>query len=211
MEANYRAGLLAAVKANPDEWEYRLHQCGRHILAAVTFRETSRSTCEKTESTLLPVIGYYYSIFHISVAALYFEHKTATDELKRLKHGPLRKLVQERLVNPHLLPKGLLKLHSVLLNLREDANYEFGGKTRVDRNDYWDRVPKLYDETASAFEECLKLIQEFSVIVDEGLERERALGSWIDDGIGNDTSSNYLSKADAELVSKYMLDRHFCA
>ena len=211
MNEQYQAGLLSAVKANLDEWDLRLRQCGRRILAAVTFRETSRLTCDQTESTLLPVIGYYYAIFHISVATLYFEHKTAPDELKRIKHGPLRHLIQERLVNPRLLSKDVLKLHAVLLDLRETANYEFGGKTMADRKDYWDRVPKLYDETAPVFEECIERIQSFSEIVDKGLERSRALGSWIDDGIGNDTSSNYLSRSDAELVSKFLLDRHFCA
>lgn len=211
MNDTYRADLLSAVKANPDEWEHRLQKCGRRILTAVTFRETSRSTCEKTESTLLPVIGYYYSIFHISVATLHFEQKTECSELRHIKHGPLRRLIQERLVNPHLLSKDVLALHKVLLELRETANYVFGGKMKADRMNYWERVPKLYDETAPVFEECIELIQSLSEVVDEGLRRSRALGSWIDDGIGNDTATNYLSKSDAERVSKFLLDRSFCA
>lgn len=204
MDSSYHSDLLAAVEKNRDGWEERLRMCGRRILAAVTFRETSRSTCEKTESTLLPVIGYYYSLFHISVAALYYEHTTAPEELKRLRHGPLRRLVQERLVNRGLLSKDVLSLHATLLELRETANYTFGGKMKADLLAYWERVPALYEETAPVFEECLRLIKSLGVFVEMGLERENALGSWIDDGIGNDTSSNYLSRADAKLVEAYL-------
>jgi hypothetical protein len=203
--------LLAAVKGNADEWELRLRQCGRRILAAVTFRESARSTCEKTGSTLLPVIGYYYSLFHISVAVLYFEYTTTYQELEHLKHGTLRQLVQERLVNPHLLSRDIMKLHATLLDLRETANYAFGGKAPPDLVQYWEQVPKLYDETADVFEECIDTIHALSEVVDEGLGRSRALGGWIDDGIGNDTSSNYLSKSDAELVSKFLEEHQFYA
>jgi hypothetical protein len=211
MDRKYRASLLSAVKADEDKWEFRLQQCGRRILAAVTFRESARSTCEKTQSTLLPVIGYYYSLFHISTAVLYLEYKTTCEELERLKHGTLRRLVQERLVNPHLLSRDVLKLHSTLLALRGTANYTFGGKMMADREQYWERVPKLYEETAGVFEECIATIHAISEVVDEGLGRTRALGGWIDDGIGNDTSSNYLSRSDAELVSKFLEAHQFYA
>jgi hypothetical protein len=73
MDKNYRADLLAAVKANPEEWNHRIRQCGRRIISAVTFRETARSTHEKTGTVLLSVIGYYYSVFHISIATLYLD------------------------------------------------------------------------------------------------------------------------------------------
>lgn len=211
MKNQYRADLLEAVKANEEEWEFRLRQCGRRILTAVTFRESAKSTCEKTGSTLLPVIGYYYSVFHISAAALYFDHATRPEELEQLKHGVLRRLVQERLVNTHLLAADILKLHATLLDLRETANYQFGGKTMADRGKYWERVPKLYDDTSPVFEECIALIHNFGEVVDEGLGKHRALGTWIDDGIGNDTSGNYLSGEDAALVSKYLEDHRFYA
>lgn len=211
MNAQYQNALLAAVKANAEDWEFRVRQCGRRILTAVTFRENSRSTCEKTGSTLLPVIGYYYSIFHISVAVLYFEHTTTCEDLEHLKHSTLRNLVQERLVNQHLLSRDVLKLHATLLELRETANYAFGGKAPPDKIQYWERVPKLYDETKPVFEECITTIQDHGEVVDEGLGRSRALGTWIDDGIGNDTSSNYLSRSDAELVSKFLQEHQFYA
>jgi hypothetical protein len=211
MDLTYRTSLLTAVKANADDWELRVRQCGRRILAAVTFRETARSTYEKTESTLLPVIGYYYSLFHISVAVLYFEHTTTCDELEHLKHATLRRLVQERLVNPHLLSRDIINLHATLLDLRETANYAFGGKAPADRMQYWERVPKLYDETKAVFEECIATIHSHSEVLDEGLGRSRVLGTWIDDGIGNDTSSNYLSMSDGELVSTFLHDHQFYA
>jgi putative mRNA 3-end processing factor len=37
-------------------------------------------------------------------------------------------------------------------------------------------------------------------------DRSRALGTWIDDEIGNGTSTNDLSKSDAERVSRFPLD-----
>jgi hypothetical protein len=211
MDHQYLAALLAAVKTNEDEWELRVRQCGRRILTAVTFRESARSTCEKMGSTLLPVIGYYYSLFHVSVAVLYFEHTTKCQELEHLKHGTLRHLVQDRLVNPHLLSRDIMKLHAILLDLRETANYSFGGKAPPDLVQYWERVPKLYDETAPVFEECIATIHALSEVVDKGLGKSRALGTWIDDGIGNDTSSNYLSRSDAQLVSKFLEDHQFYA
>ena len=54
------------------------------------------------------------------------------------------------------------------------------------------------------------MIHGFGEVVDDGLGKNRALGTWIDDGIGNDTSSNYLSREDAALVSKYLQEHQFC-
>ena len=56
------------------EWSARVHRCAKHIISAVSFRETSFSAHEKTGSPLLSIIGYYYGMFHMGVAVLYIDY-----------------------------------------------------------------------------------------------------------------------------------------
>lgn len=204
MDAAYRAALQAAVRANPDEWEGRVMKCGRRVISAVTFREVADSACQKTGTVLLSVIGHYYSVYHLAIAALYFDVFTQPGELRGMKHQKLRQLVQERLVNKKMLPKKYMRMLKELKTLRETANYAFGGKHEADRTRFYSIVPGLYRRTRKSFETAISLIHELGEEVDAGLGRSRALGSWIDDGIGNDAFGNYLSSEDQERVEAYL-------
>jgi len=205
MDKTYRADLLAEVKANQMEWEFRIRQCGRRLISAVSFRETARSTHEKTGTVLLSVIGYYYSVFHISIAALYLDYRTKPGELRQMKHKNLRRLLQERLVNHKLLPKRIMRSHRELLTLRESANYTFGGKLPEDNMRYWERVPRLYRDTKRSFEACIKLLLAHDEVVSEGLGRATALANWTGDGLDNDAYRNHLSRDDEKSVTDCLL------
>ena len=79
---NYIDRLRRNVKQFPGEWHDRRRYCARRILTAVCFRETSQSTFQKTDSALLPPIGFYYAVFHIGIAMLSFDYSTAISELR---------------------------------------------------------------------------------------------------------------------------------
>jgi uncharacterized protein (UPF0332 family) len=207
----YLGELRASLRANRDEWECRIEKCGRRIVSAVTFREVSRSACKDTGTVLLSVIGHYYAIYHIAIAALYFDVNTKPDELKKMKHQNLRRLVQERLVNNKLLPKRVMRKLRELRDLREAANYAFGGKERTDKIQFWKIVPGLYRKERKAFEACIRFIHEVGAEVDEAFDMKNRLGIWIDDGIGNDAFTNYLSRRDQALVEKYLEKNGFVA
>ena len=211
MANRYESELLAAIKANEGEWSVRLRQCGRRVITAVTFREVANSTFQKTGTVLLSVIGYYYSMFHAATAALYFDYCTKPEELENLKHQKLRQLIQERMVNTNLLDRSVLEMLKTLQDLREGANYQFGGKMLIDNVDYLTVVPRLYAETQQSFESCINYVRYASEFVDEGFKSQRALGSWIDDGIGPDAFRNYLSKDDEALVEAYLRKFEFHA
>ena len=211
MDAAYRSKLLAAVLANTGEWEVRVMSCGRRVVSAVTFREVADSTCQKTETVLLSVIGHYYSVYHLAIAALYFDVHTQPNELRGMKHQKLRQLVQERLVNKKLLPKKYMRVLRELKTLRETANYAFGGKHEADLTRFYSIVPGLYRHTRKTFEAAIGLIHELGAVVDAGLGRDHALAMWIDDGIGNDAFTNYLSQEDRKRVEAYLHAHGFTA
>ncbi len=211
MDKAYRATLQAAIKANPDEWEGRIISCGRRVISAVTFREVAKSTSDKTGTVLLSVVGYYYSVYHLAIAALYFDVHTKPSELRGMKHQRLRQLVQERLVNKKLLPKKYLRILKELKKLRETANYVFGGKHQADLVPFYRIVPGLYRHTRESFKAAIRLIHDLGEEVDEGLGRQHALAAWIDDGIGNDAFRNYLSREDEERVQAYLNSHGFAS
>jgi hypothetical protein len=115
------------------------------------------------------------------------------------------------LVNKHLLPKKYMRVLKELKTLRETANYAFGGKHEADLTRFYSIVPGLYRRTRKSFETAINLIHEYGEDVDAGLGRNRALGTWIDDGIGNDAFSNYLSRDDQERVEAYLHSQGFYA
>jgi hypothetical protein len=98
-----------------------------------------------------------------------------------------------------------------LRSLREAANYAFGGKERTDQIQFWKIVPGLYRKARKAFEACIRFIHEVGAEVDEAFGMENKLGIWIDDGIGNDAFTNYLSRNDRTRVERYLDENGFYA
>ena len=130
MDQKYKDSLIHSVKTDEldndlDEWWERSEICARRILTAICFREQSNRVFVLTESRIFPNIGYYYALFHMSVAILAIDYSTELKDLKRISHKDLINLIEVKLVQRSIISIDYLELLYELKGLREDTNYSF--------------------------------------------------------------------------------------
>ncbi len=211
MKQKYRDKLISAVKNDhliPNEygreyteWDYRIHQCARRILAATCFRENANNTYQQTKSIILPVIGYYYAIFHMGIAVLYLDYSMDLKKLKRIRHSTLINLIHNKLVSRNLISNKFTKIFLDLKEIREDANYYFGVMVNLETIDY-------YIETGKAFDEVINFIKELDITIKDYQQVLMDIMVKIGDGFGDDIKDTYLSKEDQESVLEYLMSKN---
>ena len=106
----------------------RISKSAKHMLAAVVFNESSKSTLSKLEGTLLPCMGFYYVCFHSAVSMLWLCDSLPEEKMTRLRHSQLRAFVEAHLCQTKKLDRSFLYQYEQLQELREYANYNFGSK-----------------------------------------------------------------------------------
>jgi uncharacterized protein (UPF0332 family) len=165
---------------------------------------------ERTESVLLPAVGFYYSLFHAGVAMLYVDPSTSLDELSHrasgMTHKKLRKLLDERLVSRKLIDKDYIRYLDDSKWLREHVNYVVGGRQPGDADVEQLDERSLYAETGTRLLNALDFIKEVasnvnikevaahdktSEIIYNGLE---AIRSTIGDHFGDDLVGLYVPR-----------------
>ena len=104
------------------EWSARIYRCAKRIFSAVCFRETAESAYRKAGSKNLPLIGFYYSLFHMGVAILCVEYTTPLPNLRIIHHSTLQNLIQDKLIKKSFIPLKYLDLLIELKN-RRSINY----------------------------------------------------------------------------------------
>ena len=210
MRQKYQDKLIASAKKDQiipneynrpyTEWDYRIHQCARRVLAAVCFRENANNTYRRTGSIILPVIGYYYALFHMGVAILYLEYRTDLKKLKKIRHSYLINQIRDKLVNKKLIGERFPNLMTKLKEIREEANYYFGVIYNIEEMDY-------YVETGKAFDDAIHFIK----VIDNTLKNYQQILMdimiEIGDGFGDDITHTYLSEEDRESVDEYLLSK----
>lgn len=204
------------------EWEARLMRCSRRILSAVVFHEMAQKTLVETDSLLLPIIGYYYTLFHAGIAALCIEHQTSLNELSHrasqananspgMTHKKLRRLVSERLVNTGLLDKTFTARLDELKQMREYVNYSVGGRLPGDQAISALEPSDLYGQVGASLDDVTSLIREISeqIVLDQkyevrGIDRIRVT---IGDHFGDDLIQMYVPQESRGIISRALL-RH---
>lgn len=206
MDSYYRSNLVSNLSPDQeDEWWARTAKSAKHLLTSICFREVAKSSYELTGSVLLSPVGFYYSVFHLSVAMLYMEYSTPRTDLRRLRHARLRSLIQERLINRHIVDRQYLDLFRDLQELREYANYVFG--ERVVAHDYFSTVQGAYDNTGNALDQGTQFILTVQTEVSRALGLIMPIQVQIGDGFGDDLIRGYLSDNDEERVRNYLFDK----
>lgn len=107
------------------EWDQRSKRCAVHLMASLSQQVTSRRAFRQTNSPLLPLVGYYYSMFHLSVALCHIHHAIPQSSLHQLGHRPLERLLRSNFLQRNLLPESWIRLLLHLRSRREDACYPF--------------------------------------------------------------------------------------
>ena len=186
------------------EWSARIYRCAKRILSAICFRETAESAYRKAGSKNLPLIGFYYSLFHMSIAMLCVEYTTPLLKLKKIRHSTLQKLIQNKLIEKSFIPLKYLDLLSELKDIREYANYSFG-------YGFEDKTDSYYKQTGHAFNSALNLIKMISNEINEEPSLLLQINAIIGDVIGDDIYMAYLSKDDMESVDAYLILKNLTA
>jgi uncharacterized protein (UPF0332 family) len=189
-----------------DKWFYRSQKSAHHLLAAICFRENSQSIWEETRTVLLPPIGFYYSIFHLSMAMLFLDYQTDASELKRIRHATLKNLINQRLMQKRLLANSYLDEFQHLQDIREYANYNFGSK--VPKYEYLQIADAFYPMTGKCFDQVIDLIHPVQIQIDDFYSFSMSIQTAIGDGFGDDLMRMYLPKDVEEKVVVYLLEKN---
>lgn len=193
------------------EWEARATRCSRRLVSAVIFREMAQDAWEMTESPLLPRIGFYYAMFHMSAALLYLDTETTLKQLGGLRHEFLDTQVTQRLVRYSRVPESYSEL---LLELRDDrnaANYGVGGKLPIDDRLYVNSLPLRYEQTGNAFAQALEYLSDLASRVSlpeygpTVLDRIRVT---IGDNIGDDMIALHVPPRRRDRVRQFLQDQN---
>lgn len=192
MNQKYKDKLLQCIKSdkfekeNPNEWFKRSEICARRILTAVCFWEHSNNIYCLTESRIFPNIGYYYALFHMSVAVLSIDYSTNLEDLEKdkLTHKRLLMLIKDKMIKRSLLPTDYIDLYWELKGLREATSYEF--KTNLKTAEYYNKV-------GIAFDSAIKYIKEVSEVVENDFYLLSRISTLIGDGFGDDILEIFLS------------------
>lgn len=206
MKRTYQLALEQHLRDRGDEeWTVRIVRSARPLMTAVTFREVAESTQLRTGTVLLAPIGFYYSMFHIALALLHLDPGTEAAELRRMRHHPLRRLVEQRLIANGVVLRPFLDVLGELRGLRETANYVFGGKHEADLIDFKRIVPGLYDRTGVQFDAAAEHLRAVQALAEAAFNRPTPIAVAVGDGLGSDAYRNYLSREDEERVEQYLL------
>ena len=203
MDQKYKDSLIHSVKIDEldndlDEWWERSEICSRRILTAICFREQSKRVFALTESRIFPNIGYYYALFHMSVAILAIDYSTELKNLIRISHKDLINLIEDKLVKRSLIPADYLELLWELKGLREDTNYSF--KTNFKTKIYYREVGKLFNIAIS-------FIKEVSNVIENRFTLLLRICTDIGDGFGDNVLQAFLSDEDQDRIWKYLIKK----
>lgn len=228
LDKQYIASLHASVAANAGpipnqrayeatEWEARIVRCSRRLLSAIVFREMAQVTLETTRSPLLPVVGFYYVLFHAGVAMLTVDHATPLSEVAytavkgnpnepAVTHKKVRKLLKANLIEKGVLDASFIKNLDVMKKRREHVNYAVGGRLPGDLEIETLDEAALYGEVGASLDLAVSFVKEVAARVDldadtSGLSR---IQSTIGDHFGDDLIHLYVPRDYRERVWGYL-------
>lgn len=182
-------------------WE-RAEKSAKHILSAVAFKESSRVSFEKTESVLLPPIGYYYSFFHMAVALCWLHPGIKKQKLERLRHSTLQNLIADNFVKQNILSSSFTNVMQELKEEREWLNYTFGEFNY----DFFEAVENNEKLTLIEFKKCFDLIDEICELLFKKFDIKQRIRIYIADSKGEDFVQTYLSTDEQNAVMDYIVN-----
>jgi len=187
-------------KLSEEQHWYRAEKAAKHLLTAVVFKETSRVSFKKTNSILLPSIGYYYSIFHMSIALCWLHPEIENSKLKKIKHKTLQNLIKTYFITPKLLSEYYSSLMQNLKEEREFSNYKLGEFNY----DFFEEIEKNDKYVGDLFKQSIELINEICGHLSSQFDIKTRISAYIGDAKGDDFIQTYLSKEEQERVMDYL-------
>lgn len=216
MKQKHRDAIIRSTKSKTEnELALRADKCAKHLLLGVSFREMSEVTLDLTDCTLLSPIGFYYSMFHTSVALLNINCMIEAKSLEKVKHKYLIKTLKTEYVQKGILDKYFLNLVKELKSYREKTNYSMTEYSFIDSKtkevdllfDLFDRSKIFYIETGRVLEIAIQLIKEISSFVDKKFDFDNSIKLYIGDSKGDDLLQTYFSEEMQTKIWKYLLEK----
>lgn len=228
LDRTYFADLRASVTANagviPDqrpyedsEWEARIVRCSRRLLSAIVFREMAQVTLETTQSPLLPVVGFYYTLYHAGVAMLCVDHATPLTAIAYnrvqgnpnepvVTHKKVRGLLKTKLTDRGVLDGSFVERLDTMKKLREYVNYAVGGRLPGDGDIETLDQDALYAQVGECLDLAVFFVKEVASRVDldaktTGLARIQLT---IGDHFGDDLIQLYVPRQHRERIWSYL-------
>lgn len=187
-----------------DCWE-RAEKSAKHMLTAVAFKKSSSECFVKTKNVLLTPIGYYYSMFHMSLSLCWLHPEIEKEKLSKIRHTSLQNLIGCFFVNQKLINKSFLGLMGSLQSEREWLNYRFE-EFDYDFFESTENNSKLID---AAFSESFALIDVFCHILENKFDIKARIQTYIADSKGDDLLQTYLSEEEQESVMQFIFDKGY--
>jgi len=184
---SYIEKLRNDVKNNNEAWENRAILSSKSFLKAICFKVVSESMLENKINFIFPPIGFYYSVFHLSLSMLFLERTTEISQLKKIHHNTLIKLVKNKLIQTKLIDKGYENWYAELRELREFCNYNFGYQENLEK-----LTNKISKNANRAFDEGIRFNRHILNITDNLFRFQVGIG----DGFGDDILDTYISEED---------------
>jgi len=202
LQQSFTDRIRCLVNRNPVDWDFRAEKCGKSLLAAVCFRETALASNRRKDSKIYQPIGFYYAMFHMSLAMLWINPRISASDLSKIHHKKLFRLVDDQLVRHGYVGAEFYANLERLKELRESCNYCFGYRDGLDED-----LTKATKQTYEAFNDALRFIHE---VLDASKSLQRVqIG--IADGFGDDILETYLTEKHKEKVSKYLVNHGLSA
>ena len=188
---SYIEKLKKDVKNDNEAWENRAICSSKSFLKAICFKVVSESMLENKINFIFPPIGFYYSVFHLSLSMLYLERTIDVNQLRNIHHNTLLNLVKSKLIQTKLIDKNYEKWHVELRKLREFCNYSFGYQENLEK-----LTQKIRKNANCAFDEGVRFNRNILEITDNLFRFQVGIG----DGFGDDILDTYISEEDKEDV-----------
>jgi len=196
LKESYKNKVKSTVNSKEIDWEIRAVEATKSILAAVCFKESSISLTENTENLIFPPIGFYYSLFHLSVGLLKLDYSINLEQLENIHHGSLFKLFESKFISTKIISSNYIDYFKMLKELREYCNYKFGYSTDLRKE-----LEISEQLTDKCFDEAISLIHQILNLTSTQFRFATSIG----DHFGDDIISSYLSGEEEDRIWEFLV------
>jgi hypothetical protein len=187
-------------------WD-RAEKCAKHLLTAVAFKEISIISYKNTNSVLLTPIGYYYSIYHLSLSMCWLHPEIPETDLSRIRHSTLQNFISSFFVNQKLIGESFLILFKKLKEEREYLNYDFGEYENF--SDFFQNTEDNTKLICQEFDNSFILMNEICKILKPKFDIKQRIRTYIADSKGDDLLQTYLNDKEQDIVMDYIVAKDF--
>jgi hypothetical protein len=178
------------------EQSERVRKMALHLAAAFSFRVGASSTLKSTGGVLLPPIGHYYSLFHISMVLCWLNPLIDRKKLERIRHSTLKGLIETYYCSKGIIDQSFLDLMNELQEEREWLNYRFGEFSYDFKNKVLGNEQKINRE----FKVAIDILKEVDIATAKDVNLLSYIQGSIGDSFGDDVLDTYLSVAERRKV-----------